>query len=232
MKLLKAGLLVTSLAMALSAHANEGELIECKAIDGKVVQYLGADADYMRDNAFTKFAFSDLKTWTRINGQIPVDFPFQNLDVKPYSSQDGSLIEIPIMVLDIDSMQKKPVEFQNFVIHHECAHHEHGDFDLQKKIKEMTLRISDLDRELRADCKAIETLVKDPRFAYGEREIQVIMQVMKDEFEKTSVKKDFDGHVIKKGIFKYYGPIEDRNKAMYECFQKAKAATTTSTQAP
>ena len=88
----------------------------------------------------------------------------------------------------------------------------------------MTRRISDLDREFRADCMAIASLVKNPHFAYGENEIQTIMKVMKDEFEKTSVKKDFEGKVIKKGIFKYYGPIEDRNKAIYQCFLDAKAS--------
>lgn len=222
MKAFKIGILLASMVLEVGAHADEGELIECKAHDGKTVQYLAADADYLRIMAYSKFALSDMKSWSLVDNKLPADFPFPDLNIRPYLNQ--SVVEIPILLLDVDSMQKTPVEFQNFVIHHECAHHQHGDVALEKKVNEMTRRISDLDRELRADCMAIESLVKNPHFAYDDSQIQTIMKTMKDEFEKSSVKKDINGKVIRKGIFKYYGPVEDRNKALYQCFMNVKAA--------
>jgi len=175
------------------AHETEaGGLPACRSIEGKNVEVAGASEEFLRVQAYTKLALS-------------------------LTGADG----VPVILLDTESLGKLPEQFQNFVFFHECAHHELGHVTLENIIKEQTLRKADLSRELNADCVSVKRLVSDPKFSYTRADIDVIMDTMKQELGGTSVKKDQNGKVIKKGIFKFYMPIEERNALLLQCFEEA-----------
>lgn len=171
-----------------SAFADEATLVECKARSGRLVEVGATTEEYLRIQTFSKLAAS-------LTGNY----------------------ETPVILLDVENLKALPVEFQNFVFLHECAHHELDHVSTDARAREMALKKFDANRELEADCRAIERLILDEHYNYGDREVNVILDVLKQELGASSVVRDSQGKVVKKGIFKYYMPIEERNEALKKC---------------
>jgi len=184
--------LLLALTLCFPATTFAEGLPECRSIENKKVELAAASAEYLKTQAYTKLALSLM-------------------------GSDGT----PLILLDVENLSKTPEPFQNFVYFHECAHHEMGHVTLSTIIREKVLKKAELERETAADCRSVQRLAKDPSFKYGQSEIKIIMEEMKNQLGATSVKKDANGKIVKKGIFKFYMPIEKRNQLLLECFEKA-----------
>jgi hypothetical protein len=179
-------------ALGLAHESGSNGIPDCRNIDGKLVQVANASEDYLRLQAYTKIALS-----TTAND------------------------EIPLILLDVTTLTKLPEPFQHFVFFHECGHHQLGHVTPESIRRQMVLRQADLDREIEADCKSVQRLVNDPQFNFGQKEIDVIKNELMVQLGASSVQKDPQGKVIKKGEFKFYMAVEKRNGLLQQCYEKA-----------
>jgi hypothetical protein len=76
----------------------------------------------------------------------------------------------PVVFVDRDNIQRYPQELQNFVLRHECAHHENGDEASQRGGGPSPQALQYL--EDRADCTALWRLRREEN--YGDRQFGII----------------------------------------------------------
>lgn len=95
-------------------------------------------------------------------------------------------------------------EFQHFVLHHECAHHELGHTE-----NAAAFQGDDSLEEVEADCRAVHRLVEQ---GFGPREFKIIFQQVGDEelMNTMSVSTEADER---------YKSLTDRVKDLKDCLE-------------
>jgi hypothetical protein len=124
----------------------------------------------------------------------------------------------PLILLDLESLIKLPISYQMFVYLHECAHHQLGHVSKENRIMEMTMGKVNIEREDEADCVGIKRLVKE--LGADANDLAEIQNVMVQQFGVSSSRTE-NGKPVKKGQFKFYKPIEQRNADLLKCFNEA-----------
>lgn len=189
---LKLALFALALFTAKVSYADEVKIPQCVSAKGKSVEFQAVDEPFLKV-----------------------------IGIKLAASLIGHY-ETPVVVLDIQNLQKLPIEFQQYVVYHECAHHQiPGHVD--GRAEQLSLKKKNIAREAEADCLAVKNLVDD--LNYGEKEMKIITQTLGEQLGASSNRKNSRGERIRKGQFKLYELVEVRNEKLMNCYKKAKSSS-------